>query len=338
MPPPLLLHIDTPIPRSRTPMRGNVRIRPTEDCFCEKLSIDQQFIIRHQLRQDVDRYHLGHTLVEGAKWAAGQELAIPFEFAAPGFPPSYDGALFSVQWELRAVMKLAGEEPVVVAQPFRLLPAQDAGLVARPKTPADRNALTQVKNTAVIAAVVVAVVGLGLAASGYVIDSWWLMIPCAILGAFGLLSTALAIGQVRLRRRIGNVQVDISGQTCTVWTLPNAAVERVEMRLVAEEIVVTGFTDSKKTHIHKRIDEKTSLSLVSPGAYEGPLPIAASDDLPYSMNHIKWSAVAEVHVKGGGTVDSKVALVVLPARGSGSEGEGRGDPDAQAGADVFAQS
>jgi len=319
-------------------MRGSVRIRPTEDCYCEKLSIDQQFIIRHQQRQDVDRYHLGHTLVEGAKWTAGQELTIPFEFAAPGFPPSYDGTLFSVQWELRAAMKLAGEEPAIVAQPFRLLPAQDGGLVVRPKTPADRNALTQVKNTAVIAAVVVAVVGLGLAAFGYVIDSWWLMIPCAILGAFGLLFIPLAIGQVRLRRRIGAVQVDIAEQTCAVWTLPNAAVERVEMRLVAEEIVVTGSTDSKKTHIHKLVDEKTSLSLVSPGVYEGPLPIAASDALPYSMNHIKWSAIAEVHAKGGGMVDDKVALSVLPARGSGSEGDDRGEPDALAGANVFAKS
>jgi len=64
--------------------------------------------------------------------------------------------------------------------------------------------------------------------------------------------------------------------------------------------------------------------------------MAPADDLPYSQNHIKWSALAVVHTKGGAEVGAKAAVSVLPARGSGSESEPRKDPDALAGADMFA--
>ena len=320
--------------RSREPIRGQVHVTVHQRCHCERLTIDLRHVLQYGVRSDIDRWLAGRTLVEGVTWDPGRHI-LSFEIPAPGFPPSYQGSHVTRTWRLDAAMKLAGEPPVTVHQPFQLLLRPDAGLVVVAKKPADRDALGRVKPTAMLVTAAFVLVGLSFAGLGWFADSWTLGIIGIVVGVLAALFFPLAVLDFLARRRVGNVQIHFpetaggyrehgtAAQECEVWTLPGASIARIEVAFVASEVVLgrKSADYGQKSYETEISTDKTTLTLVSPGVYRGPIPLTPTDVTPYSSANIRWTARVTIHGQGSASTTDQTDITVLPAIGAGSPTE-----------------
>jgi len=331
---------------SRGPMQGEVRVDVHDDCYCERLTLDQRYAFRYRVRPDFDQWLTGVTLAEGMAWKKGEQYRFPFNLSAPGFPASYAGKLVSLEWLLSTSLSLWGDQmPRHEQLPFRLLLREDAGVAVVPMTRPDRRALlAPVKPFGPVVSLVVALMGLTGSVYAFVHGSWIVGTLCALPGLLGALLFPVAVGDWRSRRKIGNVQIDFpatpcrdsvdrSEKVCEVWTLPDAPIKSVGLRFVAIEHASTqqmGNDSPSKTYRENVLSTEVALERASPGVYRGPLPMSVLARAPRTMQSLGWRAIARIVVDGC-PYDTSVPIRVLPAQGAGSENDARPDDAGQVG-------
>jgi hypothetical protein len=332
--------------RSREPMRGEVRALVHETCDVDLLRLALVHHSRYDTGLEKNSPLTGVTLFTGGRWNAGEQYSYPFEIPAPGFPPTYHGKLMSLTWRLEAKMHRAHEDSVVGSQPFELLPAERAGVSAFPSTPADPTAVNRVGKTPLFVTAGMGLAGLGLTALGHTSASTFAFVAGIVVGALGLIGFLLSLRGWRDRKRAGNIQLDFVSAVgdayrtrgdaadvqCVVWTRPDPSIAKVEVRLVARELLAVGYqkaeSEKRRAEIYNTLIE---LNEGSPGQYQGLLPFT-SDEAIWSLDAgtggnisaatISWEATATVHLcKPRGIVQKSVAFRVRPAAGAGSAAE-----------------
>jgi hypothetical protein len=107
---------------------GFVQVTINEDCECRKLAVARQWRASGQGGTDEGMPEEEKVIFSGP-WRAGQTTTYPFEIEAPPGPLTYHGALFHIDWQLRATADIPGTE-ATVTEGFVLLPGASAEYVS----------------------------------------------------------------------------------------------------------------------------------------------------------------------------------------------------------------
>jgi len=323
--------------RSREPMRGEVIVKVHETCQCDVLRLVHMHDIRYDNGNERSIELVGWTLFEGGPWKAGQEHRYPFEVAAPGFPPTYRGKLMSLTWRLAVTMYRDNEEVVVESLPFEMVSGKEAGLAVGAIPPADPAAVDDIPKTSLFMTAGLALGGVAVTGLGHIADSTFLFVTGIVVGALGLLFFLGSIMVFKDKKRGGNVQVDfVIGEhgepECAVWTRPDAPIAKIEVKLVASELLRIGPRKNSAKRKARVFGAVITLAKVSPGFYRGPFPLRASDNVIWSLSpgtfgniskaEVGWEATVEVTLSPPGIITKRAVVRVRPASGAGSAEEG----------------
>lgn len=309
---------------------GVVRGRVTRACRCDGLRVT--LVHRgsyprgfRELREERAR----QEVAAGSEWPAGHELAVPFELAAPGFPPTYRGALVSASWQLELELRVAGDVAATCARELPVTLAADAGVAVLAPLPA-RAAVERVSARAVWSSAAAVAVVAALVVAGFRGDSW-LAWPALVVLAAALFALLGFVVQWRNERRMGDVQLGFEADGdgvphCVVWTRADAPPAAVRVELVATEVLYTDVRARAERKRHEEVVVRHALALAAaaPGTYRAPVPRL---DAPFTMSNglgsgVAWHAHAVVTAPAGVHVERRRALEVRPARGPGSRRPG----------------
>ncbi len=315
----------------RATIRGRLSVGPGKRTFCDRLEL-RFVIVTKSVGYDARSSVHAHELERG-EWGA-EAFEIPFEIAAPKYPPTYNGELFQVGWSLVAAAQCFDPDNVSdvsnleAGVDFRLERTETLTVTAM--HPGDPGKVDErsTKKTWVAGILTLGVVA-AFALSVY-LGSVTNSIVFGLIGAIMILTTWFLAYQYRLAGVAGVPQLSVEQPAgggyreragrheLVVWMKPGAPISTVKVAIHAEERVETGSktSDNFKVRKHALWEDTLELARTTPGEWrrELPLPttpIAGSFDAGRG-NYVRWRVELEVVLEDGSTIEDVFPLRARP--------------------------
>jgi hypothetical protein len=249
--------------------------------------------------------------------------SVDFALAGPRWPPTYRGRLFTGRWivEARAgdqavhadlgVHAPAGHPGVTVANPPR--PPRPGGRARR---------VRQLVYLALVEAACVALVVVGLSrGEGY----WALGLVVGLVMLLPMIGTVLGLATVRAAGEM-DVTVEPAGAGVAVRvrlgdpSRATAATATLVGREMTQRLAGRDNRESREEVIHQHA---VTLAPDGADAFAGTVPVPPHPAAPFTISHsnaqVGWSVQVRVAITGAPDHSRTVALILLPATGSGAD-------------------
>ncbi len=253
--------------------------------------------------------------------ASGGIQEVSFELPAPDAPANFDGHILQWKWYILARVSVEGEKKKARDSRELAVHYRDTDwLQVTPTSPAQPDAVATRSTKAMTLSLSLFAASAGATAAGIVFGIVWMIIVGGIASALMGILAAHDIMVFRDRGVVGTVQCDVQPvasstgrprHAVTVWTLPQAPIDRVAVAFTCEEIAEWGREPrEKKTGLLWTDD--LAAEPTEPGVYTNEIEFAHPKQLPLSLpgfnRYIRWAARVRVHMSNGAEHEELVPL------------------------------